>query len=90
MPVTQIANIEATITCQHPTSDLYGFYGHLEIHNSNQEYSSTHLNIENMLLRGSKLKDSEYIIGCAVYTGQDTKLSLNSKIRGNKLSTAEK
>jgi hypothetical protein len=30
------------------------------------------------------------IIGCAVYTGQDTKLGLNSLLTNNKFSTVEK
>ncbi|XP_076237899.1 phospholipid-transporting ATPase IF [Calliopsis andreniformis] len=90
MSALEIANMEGTVTCQHPSSDLYGFYGHLEIHSAIDGHNSTHLTIDNLLLRGSTLKDTDYIIGCAVYTGQDTKLSLNSKIRSNKLSTAER
>ena len=30
------------------------------------------------------------ILGCAVYTGQDTKMALNSKLTSNKFSTVEK
>ncbi|XP_071440396.1 phospholipid-transporting ATPase IF-like [Hetaerina americana] len=37
------------------------------------------LSIDNLLLRGARLKNTEYVYGCAVYTGQETKLSLNSK-----------
>jgi len=89
IPLTNIAAMEATITCQHPTANLYTFHGKLEIHNGN-ETTSGHLTIENLLLRGSRVKDTEYVVGCAVYTGQDTKLSLNSKVVSNKFSTAEK
>ncbi|XP_078052193.1 phospholipid-transporting ATPase IF, partial [Augochlora pura] len=86
---TEIASMEATITCQHPSSDLYHFHGKLEIHGNENENCGS-LSSENLLLRGSKLKDTDHIIGCAIYTGQDTKLSLNSKIRSNKFSTAER
>lgn len=81
--------MKATITCQHPLANLYTFHGKLEI-NSGSEITNGHLTIDNLLLRGSRLKDTEYVVGCAVYTGQDTKLSLNSKIVSNKFSTAEK
>lgn len=81
--------MEATVTCQHPLADLYTFHGKLEINNDN-EVSNGHLTIDNLLLRGSRLKDTEYVIGCAIYTGQDTKLSLNAKIVCNKFSTVEK
>ncbi|XP_015439518.1 PREDICTED: probable phospholipid-transporting ATPase IF [Dufourea novaeangliae] len=89
MTAPQIVSMEATITCQHPSSDLYGFHGKLEITNAVGDVSG-HLTIDNLLLRGTRLKDTEHIIGCAVYTGQDTKLSLNSKKRSNKFSTTEK
>lgn len=85
MPLERIVAMEATITCQHPLANLYNFHGKLEINNE-----SGHLMIDNLLLRGSRLKDTEYVVGCAIYTGQDTKLSLNSKIVSNKFSTAEK
>lgn len=89
MPLSRIVAMEATITCQHPLANLYTFFGKLEINNES-EMMSGHLTIDNLLLRGSRLKDTEYVVGCAIYTGQDTKLSLNSKIVSNKFSTAEK
>lgn len=90
MTMQQIASMEATVTCQHPSSDLYAFHGKLQINNGTNEIANGHLTINNLLLRGSRLKDTDYIIGCAIYTGHDTKLSLNSKIKSNKFSTAEK
>ncbi|KYN18060.1 Putative phospholipid-transporting ATPase 12 [Trachymyrmex cornetzi] len=89
MSLTDIVAMQATITCQEPLANLYTFHGKLEI-NDGDKTTSGHLTIENLLLRGSRLKDTEYVVGCAVYTGQDTKLSLNSKIVSNKFSTAEK
>ncbi|KAK6644621.1 hypothetical protein RUM43_000889 [Polyplax serrata] len=49
-----------------------------------------HLSSENLILRGSKLKNTEFVYGCAVYTGADTKLALNSKLTSNKFSSVEK
>lgn len=89
IPLPHIVAMQATITCQQPTANLYTFHGKLEI-NDGSETTSGHLTIENLMLRGSRLKDTEYVVGCTVYTGQDTKLSLNSKIVSNKFSTAER
>lgn len=89
MSLTHIVGAEATITCQHPLADLYTFFGKLEINDGN-EVANGHLTIDNLMLRGSRLKDTEYVVGCTVYTGQDTKLSLNSKIVSNKFSTVER
>lgn len=89
MPLTDIVAMEAAITCQQPLADLYTFHGKLEIDNGN-DMTNGHLTTDNLLLRGSRLKDTEHVVGCAIYTGQDTKLSLNSKLVSNKFSTVEK
>ncbi|XP_076173411.1 phospholipid-transporting ATPase IF isoform X2 [Ptiloglossa arizonensis] len=90
LSAVEVASMEAIITCQHPSSNLYDFHGMLEMNNGGGQETSRHLTIDNLLLRGSRLKDTDYILGCAIYTGLDTKLSLNSKIRNNKFSITEK
>lgn len=45
---------------------------------------------ENILLRGTSLKIVSEIYGCAIYTGKDSKMMLNSKFKSNKLSCVEK
>lgn len=89
MSLQQIVAMRASITCQQPLANFYIFHGKLEINNGTQT-TCGHLTVENLMLRGSRLKDTEYVIGCAVYTGQNTKLSLNSKIVSNKFSAAER
>ena len=54
------------IEVPHPVADLYTFYGRLDIPNSN----SLALNTDNLMLRGSRVKNTEWAIGCAVYTGK--------------------
>ncbi|XP_043667422.1 phospholipid-transporting ATPase IF-like isoform X2 [Vespula pensylvanica] len=91
MSLQEIASMQATVTCQTPMADLYTFHGKIEIkNNSNEVTTSGFLTIDNMLLRGAILRDTDYVIGCVIYTGQDTKLSLNSKIIPNKFSTVER
>ena len=49
------------------------------------------LNQQNLLLNGARLKNTRFIYGCAVYTGQQTKMALNSVYQSkNKWSTIEK
>lgn len=86
----EVISMEATVTCQHPLPNLYEFLGNIEAKFSDDEFTTGSLTIENVLLRGSRLKDTEFVIGTAVYTGRDTKLSLNSKNNPNKFSTVEK
>nr|XP_026489738.1 probable phospholipid-transporting ATPase IF [Vanessa tameamea] len=73
------------IEVPHPVADLYTFYGRLEI----PGLDSLALSTDNVMLRGSRVKNTEWAIGCAVYTGEETKLALNSKYSGNKFSSSE-
>ncbi|KAH8303713.1 hypothetical protein KR018_001973 [Drosophila ironensis] len=75
------------IECESATTDLYSFNGKIELKNS--EGRVLPLTAENVLLRGSRVKNTECVIGCAVYTGMVTKLQLNSRLTRNKNATSE-
>lgn len=88
------------IECEHPRTDLYSFNGRIELPQTLNRISviplpteleahTIPLMAENLMLRGSRVKNTEYVIACAVYTGQNTKLALNSKITKNKMSSSE-
>lgn len=90
------------IECEQSHTDLYSFKGRIELPQTINRVSviptdlelqtSLHnipLMAENLMLRGSRVKNTEWAIACAVYTGQDTKLALNSKITKNKMSSSE-
>ncbi|GFG30600.1 hypothetical protein Cfor_10512 [Coptotermes formosanus] len=87
----QLARLNAQIECEQPTSDLYKFSGKIELFpNEANTGNDDNCVQKNLLLRGARLKNTEFVIGCAVYTGQETKLALNSKLTSNKFSTVEK
>jgi len=49
------------------------------------------LSMENIALRGTRLKNTDYIYGIVLYAGKDTRLALNSRLTDNtKFSTVEK
>lgn len=54
------------IEVPQPVTDLYTFYGRLEI----PSVDSLVLTPDNLMLRGSRVKNTEWAIGCAVYTGK--------------------
>ncbi|XP_053612418.1 phospholipid-transporting ATPase IF-like isoform X2 [Plodia interpunctella] len=74
------------ITVNNPEANLYTFQGSLKIPNHPQPLALTP---ENLMLRGSRVRNTEWAIGCAVYTGEETKLALNSKFTSNKFSSCE-
>lgn len=74
------------IECENPKADLYSFVGKIELYSDSAVIPLTE---ENLLLRGSKMKNTQRVIGCAVYTGMMTKLQLNSRYTGNKSASSE-
>ena len=81
--------LQAEIECESPTTDLRSFKGHL-VRRRNDREAQHSLGQENMVLRGTKLVSTDFIYGCAVYTGKETKMSLNSNLSPNKFSSLEK
>ncbi|CAL8073717.1 unnamed protein product [Calicophoron daubneyi] len=75
------------INCQGPTADLTRFEGRLSTRRAGEV--NLPLGVYNLVLRGAKLRCTEYMIGVAVYTGRETKLSLNSKAAKRKYSSRE-
>lgn len=91
-----------TIECEQSHTDLYAFNGRIELPSTINRISviptdmelltalhNIPLMAENLMLRGSRTRNTEWAIACAVYTGQNTKLALNSKITKNKMSSSE-
>ncbi|XP_046552884.1 phospholipid-transporting ATPase IF-like isoform X2 [Haliotis rubra] len=83
-------DLEASIECQQPIPDLYRFIGRINIFKATGGGHVKPLGPENVLLRGARLKNTPYIYGCAIYTGQETKMALNSKFKQAKFSRVER
>jgi len=82
-----------TITCDIPNAEMYNFDGLMCIDSSQllDESRSTNtalfnLTYHNLLLRGSSLKNTEYIYGIVVNAGHYSKIMLNSLQSRNKQS----
>lgn len=73
------------IVAEPPTIDLYNFKGKLVV--GNEQFA---LNVKQLLLKGSLLKNTEWILGVIVYTGRDSKIMMNSQKSRTKRSAVEK
>ena len=51
--------------------------------------NKNHINIKNVLLRGARLKNVDYVYGIVIYNGHDTKLMQNIEHSSTKLSTID-
>nr|XP_019950548.1 PREDICTED: phospholipid-transporting ATPase IG [Paralichthys olivaceus] len=85
-----LESLNATIECEQPQPDLYKFVGRMHIYTNNQEPAVRSLGPENLLLKGSTLKNTQKIRGVAVYTGMETKMALNYQGKSQKRSAVEK
>ena len=68
----------------HPNKNIYDIEG-----TAFYDHNKNHINIKNVLLRGSRLKNVDYVYGIVIYNGHDTKLMQNIEHSSTKLSTID-
>uniref|UniRef100_A0A2P2MIP3 Phospholipid-transporting ATPase n=1 Tax=Rhizophora mucronata TaxID=61149 RepID=A0A2P2MIP3_RHIMU len=78
-------DFKAIIRCEDPNANLYSFVGSLEI--GEQQYP---LSPQQLLLRDSKLRNTDHIYGVVIFTGHDTKVVQNSTAPPSKRSKIER
>ncbi|XP_027902785.1 putative phospholipid-transporting ATPase 9 isoform X2 [Vigna unguiculata] len=81
----KIRDFRAVIKCEDPNANLYSFVGSMEF--EEQKYP---LSAQQLLLRDSKLRNTDYVFGVVVFTGHDTKVIQNSTDPPSKRSKIEK
>jgi magnesium-transporting ATPase (P-type) len=72
---SDFGKLEGQINCELPNNAIYKFEGNIEISTMANRIS---LGADNMVLRGSSLRNTEYVYAIAVFTGHDTKVMQNS------------
>ncbi|XP_020234713.1 probable phospholipid-transporting ATPase 8 isoform X2 [Cajanus cajan] len=80
-----LQKFSAVVKCEDPNENLYSFIGTL--HYDGKEYP---LSLQQILLRDSKLKNTDYIYGVVIFTGHDTKVMQNSTDPPSKRSKIER
>jgi magnesium-transporting ATPase (P-type) len=63
--------VEAAITCEPPNNHLYRFEGSICPAGNSMRQP---INNDNIVLRGTMLRNTKFVMGIAAYTGLDTKL----------------
>ncbi|KAJ1377291.1 P-type ATPase [Sesbania bispinosa] len=81
----EFSDFKATIKCEDPNANLYSFVGSMEF-----EEQQHPLSPQQLLLRDSKLQNTDYIFGAVVFTGHDTKVIQNSTDPPSKRSKIER
>ncbi|XP_048228704.1 putative phospholipid-transporting ATPase 9 [Ricinus communis] len=78
-------DFKATVKCEDPNANLYAFIGTLDF-----EENQYPLSPQQLLLRDSKLRNTDYVFGVVVFTGHDTKVMQNSTAPPSKRSRIER
>lgn len=81
----KFANFRGTIRCEDPNPNLYTFMGNLDFENVSYPLCPAQL-----LLRDSKLRNTDYIYGVVIFSGPDTKAVRNSSSSLSKRSRVER
>lgn len=76
---------KAIIKCEDPNEDLYSFVGTMWY--DGLQYP---LSLQQILVRDSKLRNTEYVYGVVVFTGHDTKVMQNATDPPSKRSKIER
>ncbi|KAJ4770396.1 Phospholipid-transporting ATPase [Rhynchospora pubera] len=79
------AGFLALVKCEDPNPNLYSFVGNIVI--NEQTYP---LSPQQILLRDSKLRNTEYVYGAVIFTGHDSKAMQNSTDPPSKRSKIER
>ena len=83
---TPTIRLEGSIRCDLPNPALYQYEGLMTIF-GDQKIS---LSQKQLLLRGAKLKNTEWIVGVVVYTGTDSKIMKNAESSKEKNAESSK
>lgn len=84
--VDELRSTTAVIRAQAPSAILHEFEAKMAL--SGEDF--TPLDSSNLLLRGSILRNTDYIYGVAIYTGYDSKVALNMRHPPSKMGAIER
>lgn len=79
----------ARLECETPNNQLYKFEGKW-LDNNSSTTTTLPLSVDNMLLRGSTLRNTKWALGLVIFTGGDSKLMRNATAAPVKKSRLEK
>lgn len=74
------------IDSEGPHPNLYSYQGNLSYIDANNSPQKEAITVNNMLLRGCFLRNTKWVVGMVIFTGDDTKIMINAGITPSKQS----
>ncbi|KAI3388018.1 hypothetical protein SNEBB_010321 [Seison nebaliae] len=90
LTISTLKQLQGRIECEAPNRHLYEFCGTIYLKQSLHEEEVSPLGPNQILLRGSQLKNTSWIYAIVLYTGHESKLMMNSRRVPSKRSNMEK
>ncbi|KAG7797161.1 hypothetical protein KL929_002867 [Ogataea haglerorum] len=88
--VNDLARCKFWLESEGPKANLYNYQGNLKYYvagdDSAGKISNEPVTINNMLLRGCTLRNTKWVVGLVVFTGDDTKIMMNAGVTPSKRS----
>eukprot|EP00931_Biecheleriopsis_adriatica_P073755 TRINITY_DN47983_c0_g1_i1.p1 TRINITY_DN47983_c0_g1~~TRINITY_DN47983_c0_g1_i1.p1 ORF type:complete len:1461 (-),score=244.99 TRINITY_DN47983_c0_g1_i1:257-4639(-) len=81
----KVPQISGTITVEAPNNNIYDFHGSMALANTHCS-----LGAEQLLMRGTVLRNTDMCLGVVVYTGKETRMIMNSRPAPLKQSNLER
>jgi magnesium-transporting ATPase (P-type) len=72
-----LSQMRGSISCPVPNSHIYSFDATLQIHTGSTGEPLHSLSAKQLLLQGTVLRNTAYVFGVVVYTGNETKIGMN-------------
>ena len=88
--LARILGGDARLECEAPNNQLYKFEGTWIVPGDEDDAIKVGLSADNVLLRGSTLRNAKWALGVVVFTGADTKLMRNATRAPRKTSRLER
>lgn len=82
----QLAELRGELLCENPNMDLYTFEGTFRLNRSAEDIP---VGFFNVVWRGCRVMNTDWIHGMVVFTGHETKLMMNSRKAPAKRSNVE-
>eukprot|EP00164_Ancoracysta_twista_P002940 GFYU01003912.1.p1 GENE.GFYU01003912.1~~GFYU01003912.1.p1 ORF type:complete len:1114 (+),score=366.13 GFYU01003912.1:120-3461(+) len=81
----EVEMLRGKVECAHPNAELYIFDSTMHVQNELVSLTS-----DNLLLQGCRLRNTEWVYGVAVYTGNETKIGMNHQVPESKWTRSDK
>eukprot|EP01134_Creolimax_fragrantissima_P002754 CFRG2754T1 len=79
MPLDELVHFKGSIVCSAPNDEIYRFDSQLYLSTNGDSDNPVSLSNVNVLLQGTVTRNVDFMYAIAIYTGSETKLSMNKK-----------